>query len=234
MPRSRRTGRRNQIAGQFTALLTEVLESPAWRVLSLSARRVLDRIAIELRHHGGAQANGLPVTFANFEKYGIDRHAIAPAIREAVELGLLKIVRQGRAGNAEFRQPTLYQLTYMNSVDDLQPTHEWRRIRTIEQARKLAMEARRPVGVSPTGLGGYSPTETRQTPVGVSPLQWWGKPPLLLISRVGGRAGRLVASVSFVPAVTRAAIPNQSAMGVDDANAYAMRNGEGGTECKRE
>ena len=44
--------RRNRIAGQFTALLTDILESPAWRVLSLSAHRVLDQIAIELRHHG--------------------------------------------------------------------------------------------------------------------------------------------------------------------------------------
>jgi hypothetical protein len=30
-----------------------MLESPAWRVLSLSARRVLDRVSIELRHQGG-------------------------------------------------------------------------------------------------------------------------------------------------------------------------------------
>jgi hypothetical protein len=83
--------RRNRIAGQFTALLTDMLESPAWRVLSLSAHRVLDRAAIELRHHGGHEGDGLCVTYTDFEEYGIERHAIAPAIREAVALGFLRI-----------------------------------------------------------------------------------------------------------------------------------------------
>jgi hypothetical protein len=96
--------RRNRIAGSFTALLTEMLESPAWRVLSLSARRVLDRVSIELRRHGGHAAKGLCVTYVDFQEYGIDRHAIALAIREAVALGFLTIIRQGRAGNREYRQ----------------------------------------------------------------------------------------------------------------------------------
>ena len=74
--------RRNRIAGQFTALLTDMLESPAWRVLSLSARRVLDRVAIEPRRHGGHEGDGLCVTYADFKTYGIERHAIAPAPRE--------------------------------------------------------------------------------------------------------------------------------------------------------
>src|SRR5271169_202273 len=108
--------RRNRIAGQFTALLTDMLESPAWRVLSLSARRVLDRVAIELRHHGGYEGNGLCVTYADFQRFGIERHAIPPAIREAVALGFLRITQQGRAGNADFRRSTLYKLTYVNTI----------------------------------------------------------------------------------------------------------------------
>jgi hypothetical protein len=181
MPRSRRrsTGRRNQIAGGWTQLPREMLESPPWRVLSLSAHRVLDRVSIELRRHGGHHANGLAVTFDDFEEYGIDRHCIGPAIREAVALGLLEIVRQGRSGNAEYRQSTLYRVTYEMAVDH-DPTHEWKRVRTIEQARKLATEARNrpgrrrrtrhsPVGVSPTETSGFSPTENRESPVGVSP-----------------------------------------------------------------
>jgi hypothetical protein len=59
-----------------------MMESPAYRVLSLSARRVLDRIMIELAHHGGNDNGKLPVTYEHFEEYGIHRHAIAPAIRE--------------------------------------------------------------------------------------------------------------------------------------------------------
>jgi hypothetical protein len=169
--------RRNRIAGQFTALLTEMLESPAWRVLSLSARRVLDRVSIELRQHGGHAENGLCVTYDDFQEFGIDRHAIALAIREVVALGFLRIIRQGRAGNREFRAPTLYRPTFEMAVD-CEPTHEWRRIRTLEQARNIAAAARaprrparnrNPVRVSPPRPVGVSPTENRQNPVGVSP-----------------------------------------------------------------
>ena len=48
-----KTVRRNKISGQFAWQLIEMLESPAWRVLTLSARRVFDRIQIEHAHHGG-------------------------------------------------------------------------------------------------------------------------------------------------------------------------------------
>jgi hypothetical protein len=133
--------RRNRIAGQFTALLTDMLESPSWRVLSLSGRRVLDRVAIELRHHGGLEGDGLCVTYDDFEDYGIDRHAIAPAIREVVALGFLRITREGRAGNSEFRRSTLYKLTYVNTLDG-EPTHDWRRITSLKQAEAKVREAR--------------------------------------------------------------------------------------------
>lgn len=51
MSRSRR--RRTNIAGQWTAHRIDMLRSPAWRVLSLSVRRILDRIEIEHASHGG-------------------------------------------------------------------------------------------------------------------------------------------------------------------------------------
>ena len=98
--------RRTTIGGQFVAHLIEMLESPAFRVLSLSARRVLDRVEIEHAHHGGADNGRLPVTYDDFQRYGIDRHAIGPAIREACALGFLEVTERGRAGNAEFRSPS--------------------------------------------------------------------------------------------------------------------------------
>src|SRR5262245_20137396 len=104
-----RPGRRRstRIAGQFTVFPLDVMESPAWQVLSLSARRIIDRICIELRHHAGRESARIPVSYDDFESYGIHRHSIAPAIREAVALGFVCITREGRAGNAEFRQVTL-------------------------------------------------------------------------------------------------------------------------------
>jgi hypothetical protein len=85
---SRSLLRRNRIGGQFAPRTIEMIRSPAWRVLGLSARRVIDRIEIELADHGGTDNGKLPVTYDDFVRYGIHRHAIAPGIREAEALGL--------------------------------------------------------------------------------------------------------------------------------------------------
>jgi hypothetical protein len=53
--------RRTQIGGQVAPRLIEMLESPAYRALSLSGHRVLDRIEIEMAHHGGTDNGKLPV-----------------------------------------------------------------------------------------------------------------------------------------------------------------------------
>ena len=135
--------RRNSIDGQFAAHTIEMIRSPAWCVLSLSARRVLDRIEIEHADHGGNENGRLPVTYDDFERYGIHRHAIGPAIRETVALGFAEITERGRAGNAEFRSPHKFRLTYFHA-GRAPPTNEWQRIKTIEEAQ-LARAARREV-----------------------------------------------------------------------------------------
>jgi hypothetical protein len=56
----------NQIEGQFSAYLIEMLEHPGFRVLSLAAHRVLFRICIEHAHHGGKENGRLPITYDNF------------------------------------------------------------------------------------------------------------------------------------------------------------------------
>jgi len=117
-----------------------MLRSPAWCVLSLSARRVLDRVEIELADHGGTDNGKLPVTYDDFVRYGLDRHAIGPAMREAVALGFLEITEAGRAGNAEFRKPNLFRLTYRNTAY-ANPTNEWEKIGP-DAAATLARDAR--------------------------------------------------------------------------------------------
>lgn len=133
--------RNNRIEGQFAPRLIEMLESPAYRVLSLSALRVLSRIEIELAQHAGKDNGKLPVTFRDFHHYGMHRNEIAPAIRESVSLGFVQITRPGRAGNGAVRIPNLFRLTYRHG-DREEPTHDWRRITTMEQAEKLVRKAR--------------------------------------------------------------------------------------------
>lgn len=137
--------RHRSIEGQFAPRTISMLESPAHRILSLSGRRVLDRLEIELAHHGGKpEQNGkLPVTYDQFQQFGIDRQAIGPAIRETIALGFVEITRKGRAGNAEWRQPNLFRLTYRQSRGErTYGTNEWRRIKSTEEAVEIAKAAR--------------------------------------------------------------------------------------------
>lgn len=186
--------RRSKISGQFSYHLIEMLESPAYRVLSLSARRVLDRIEIELAHHGGADNGRLPVTFDNFQSYGIDRQAIAPAIREVVALGFVEITERGRAGNAEWRKPNLFRLTYRQARGfHGDGSHEWRKFNTLQDATLVARAAREAKSAKqnssrgkPHISGGEILPENPGSKVGNPTLQSEvGKPTLLSISRVG-------------------------------------------------
>jgi hypothetical protein len=150
-----RRERRTSIGGQFAARLIEMIESPAFRVLSLSARRVLDRVEIEFAHHGGTDNGRLPVTYDDFVAYGIHRHAIGPAIREAEALGFLQVMEHGRAGNADFRSPNRFRLTYRHARNvQGDGSHEWRRIDTMERALEIAAEARKGSGSKVGKQGG--------------------------------------------------------------------------------
>ena len=82
---------KRRINGHFAPRRIEMLKSFAWRVLSLSAHRILDRIEIELAAHGGKDNGHLAVTFDDFEKYGLHRHAIGPGVREVDRLDSSKL-----------------------------------------------------------------------------------------------------------------------------------------------
>jgi hypothetical protein len=121
-----------------------MIESPAYRSLSLSAHRVISRIEVELGHHGGNDNGKLPVTKEHFIEYGISNDAVAPAIREAEALGFIKVTERGRGGNAEHRKPNLFFLTFAYGRDSRAepPTHDWRKFKTIEDAAATALAAR--------------------------------------------------------------------------------------------
>jgi hypothetical protein len=136
--------RRNKITGSWAARSIEMMESLAYRVLSLSAHRVLSRIEVELAHHGGQDNGKLPVTFDDFAEYGIHRTAIGPALAEAEALGFIKITQPGRmARAAEYRRPNLFLLMSRPTQKGVETREEWRRFKTIEEAEAAATEARR-------------------------------------------------------------------------------------------
>jgi hypothetical protein len=184
--------RSNRIYGQFSPRHVEMLESPAYRVLSLSAHRVLSRIEIEYAHHGGnPKENGrLLVTYDQFVEYGIHRHSICTAIREVVALGFIEVTQKGRAGNAGYRVSNLFRLTYRASKGAPgDGTHEWKKIDDIYSAERIAKAARK---TFPSDGKRTSPSDgfrhcKRKSPVMESVTTAIVRnPSLLSISRGGG------------------------------------------------
>src|SRR5262249_4981994 len=110
---------------------------------SQSGHRLIARIELELCYHGGQENGKLPVTNEDFCEYGIHHGAIAPAIREAEALGFIKVTERGRGGNAEYRKPNLFRLTFSFTSKSDPPTHEWKRIKTLEDAEAIACAARK-------------------------------------------------------------------------------------------
>jgi hypothetical protein len=85
----------------------------------------------------------LPVTFRDFNEYGIHWNSIAPAIREVAALGFIRITQEGVASNKEFRIPNMFALTHLATDKESKPTEDWRRIKTVEQAKSIAAAARK-------------------------------------------------------------------------------------------
>jgi hypothetical protein len=213
--------RNNSICGQWSPRLIEMLESPAYRVLSLSAHRVISRIEIEHAHHGGNDNGSLPVTKQNFMDYGMDHDAIAPAIREAEALGFIRMKR-GRGGNAEHHQPSRFFLTFAHGRGSraYPPTHDWRKIKTVEEAEAIARAARenkdpRAVHFAQkraaektkhrAGKPGPKPDRKTRTENATFPVRETrttgkgGKPGPLSISRGGGRGSGRLSAVEAQP-----------------------------------
>jgi hypothetical protein len=131
--------RRTQIAGQFAAHRIDMLRSPAWRVLTALAGVARSKPFRPACPRSARDRARRPRRRRERQAYGIHRHAIGPAIREVVALGFAEITEAGRAGNAEFRKPNVFRLTYLNT--NLGPTDEWQKI-TENEAEAIARAAR--------------------------------------------------------------------------------------------
>ena len=134
--------RKNPISEQWAARSIEMLESPAYRVLSLSAHRALSRIEVEFAHHAGNDNGKLPVTFDDFAEYGVRRHSIEPATRRT---GSARLHRDHRtrqmARAAEYRRSNLFLLMSRPKQKGIEVANRWRQFKTIEEARSALAAA---------------------------------------------------------------------------------------------
>jgi hypothetical protein len=118
--------------------------SYAWRVLSRAAHQCLSRIEIELADHGGKDIDELPVTFNDFEEYGVNRHAIGPALAELRSLGFIDITERGLAARAaEYRRSNKFRLLTRPWETKGSTRPRWNRFESLAEAEADAAQARR-------------------------------------------------------------------------------------------
>ena len=135
--------RRNAITGQWSARLIEMQRSCAWRVLSRAAHQCLSRIEIELADHGGNDIDELPVTFDDFEGYGVHRGAICQALAELEALGFIDVTERGVAAHAaENRRPNKFRLLTRPWEKSAAYRPRWERFKSLKEAQAAADMAR--------------------------------------------------------------------------------------------
>jgi len=133
---------RSEIGESYIWYRREMVGSPALRVLSRTAVLAMHRIEFEHMQHGGAENGKLLVTYRQFEEWGIHCNYVASAIRELVALGFVEITAKGHAGAAGHGTANRFRLTYAASKHRIAPSDEWARIKTIEDAKRIAKDAR--------------------------------------------------------------------------------------------
>jgi hypothetical protein len=134
--------RRTKIEGQFVAYTREMIESPAYRALSLQGRKILRRLELEHCAHGGAENGRLPCTYDDFEKYGCWRNGITAGLIEVQALGFVQVMSIGKRAYADIPgQASTYRLTYLAAHDGPR-TDEWKNIESDEAAEATLKKAR--------------------------------------------------------------------------------------------
>jgi hypothetical protein len=137
-----RRNRPNTISGQFRPHLIEMIESPAWRALSLSARKALDRIEIELAHNAGKNNGELIVTRRDFTAYGVSPKAVEPALAELEALGFIRKKPGHPSPNPRHGRAARFRLTFRTGRGGPLEEHLWKSFKTDAAAEVAARLAR--------------------------------------------------------------------------------------------
>ena len=143
LDKKHRRGNRPPPGQPWVWITQEMLESPAWRFLTENGRQFVFRIILEHMHHGGTENGNLPVTYNNFEEFGIRRKSIFLACNLALALGWIERTEIGGRSWADIRKPSKYSLTWLPLRDGTPATNRWQRLATEGQARARVDEVRR-------------------------------------------------------------------------------------------
>ncbi len=127
--------------GEPWAWLTrELLNSEAWRGLSINGRRLMDFLLVEHMNHAGLANGALCATYEQLAAFGVTRSEIPHAIRECEGLGLIHVEHGGRFNMTN--QPSRFRLTFYADDAGRPATNDWKRTtpETVKRLRRAAKQ----------------------------------------------------------------------------------------------
>jgi len=101
-----------------------LMESLAFRSLSINARRALDRLIVENGRHNRLENGELRVSARQFHEWGVTKDCLTPDTRELEEKELL-VTTPGEVTGA-LRPPNIFRLNFFGTLEK-PATNEWRK-----------------------------------------------------------------------------------------------------------
>jgi hypothetical protein len=102
--------------------------------MSDQCRKLVDALMAEHADHGGAENGNLMAPYDMLQARGMRRGNILDAVIEAEALGIVDPTRGVRSYGSR-RVPSRYRLTWLGTPDGLMATHEWKSIKTADEAK---------------------------------------------------------------------------------------------------
>jgi hypothetical protein len=180
---------------QWSWYSVEMMQSDAWRDMSVNGRRMLDLLELEHLAHAGRNNGNLLMTYDQFVAGGIRRESIFSTIAKLERLGWLEVTRGLYRGCAR-TTPHRYRLTHRrtrvipeNGIPYLvEATHDWRRYRS-KKSKRMVPEPGLPQYRNRHSNGEIAPGQLSNSAGHVSLASVPGPVPLSISREEGGRGG---------------------------------------------
>jgi hypothetical protein len=119
--------------GYCIPLPRDLLASEAWLAMTPQCRKLVDALMTEWADHGGKENGNLLAPYDMLEERGMRRQTVLDVVTEAKALGIVEPTR-GRRSHGSRKQPSIYRLTWLGTPDGLTASHEWKSVKTAEEA----------------------------------------------------------------------------------------------------
>jgi hypothetical protein len=126
--------------GYCVPMPRDLLMSPAWLAMSPQCRKFIDALMVEWADHGGGENGNLKAPYDMLQARGMRRERVLDVVIEAKALGIVDPAR-GQRSYGSRKAPSIYRLTWLGTPDGLTPTHEWKAIKTAEEAETRVKNA---------------------------------------------------------------------------------------------